>query len=173
MESIFENLENLTVSEECFNDIMDIVEEIINERNKENRQAKKEYELNRTPKLHNFSKDGLAGVNQATIRNLKKYDKVEPDEKDAYFKQREIDSTVNALASNNRALLGRGVESANYPYEHKKKNEFGRKEGSQKDSPKDEISDKNDSLQWKRFKGGYSPEKFKERIANSLTKGNK
>ena len=168
--NIFENLENLAVSEECFNDVMDIVEEIINERNKENRQAKKEYEFNRTPELHDFSKDGLAGVNQATIRNLKKYNKVEPGEKDAYFKQREIDSTVNALASNNRALLGRGVESANYPYEHRKKNEFGRKEGSQKDSPKDEISGENDSLQWKRFKGGYSPEKFKERIANSLTK---
>jgi uncharacterized protein (UPF0147 family) len=29
---IFENLENLNVSEECFNDIMDIVEEIISER---------------------------------------------------------------------------------------------------------------------------------------------
>ena len=29
--SIFENLENLNVSEECFNSIMDIVEEIINE----------------------------------------------------------------------------------------------------------------------------------------------
>lgn len=28
---IFENLENLNVSEECFDDIMDIVEEIINE----------------------------------------------------------------------------------------------------------------------------------------------
>lgn len=31
MESIFENLENLNVSEECFNEIIDIVEEIINE----------------------------------------------------------------------------------------------------------------------------------------------
>ena len=29
--NIFENLENLEVSEACFNDIMDIVEEIINE----------------------------------------------------------------------------------------------------------------------------------------------
>ena len=29
--NIFESLENLNVSEECFNDIMDIVEEIINE----------------------------------------------------------------------------------------------------------------------------------------------
>ena len=28
---IFENLENLIISEDCFNDIMDIVEEIINE----------------------------------------------------------------------------------------------------------------------------------------------
>ena len=31
MESIFENLENLNVSEECFQDILNIVEEIINE----------------------------------------------------------------------------------------------------------------------------------------------
>ena len=31
MSDIFENLENLQVSEECFNDIMDIVEEMINE----------------------------------------------------------------------------------------------------------------------------------------------
>jgi hypothetical protein len=33
MESIFESLENLNISEECFNDIMDIVEAIISERN--------------------------------------------------------------------------------------------------------------------------------------------
>ena len=33
MESIFESLENLNVSEECFNEIMGIVEEIISERN--------------------------------------------------------------------------------------------------------------------------------------------
>lgn len=31
--NIFENLENLNVSEECFNDIMGIVEEILNEMN--------------------------------------------------------------------------------------------------------------------------------------------
>lgn len=41
---IFENLENLNISEECFNEIMDIVEEIISERNKENKEAKKEWE---------------------------------------------------------------------------------------------------------------------------------
>ena len=33
--NIFENLESLNVSETCFNDIMDIVEEIINEISKE------------------------------------------------------------------------------------------------------------------------------------------
>ena len=37
--SIFENLENLNVSEECFNSIMDIVEEIIYETSAEKIQA--------------------------------------------------------------------------------------------------------------------------------------
>ena len=31
MEKIFESLKNLPISEECFNEIMDMVEEIINE----------------------------------------------------------------------------------------------------------------------------------------------
>ena len=43
MENIFENLENLPISEECFNDIMNMVEEIINEvsLNKQREAAKK------------------------------------------------------------------------------------------------------------------------------------
>ena len=42
--NIYENLENLNVSEECFNDIMGIVEATINERNKENKEKKNEWE---------------------------------------------------------------------------------------------------------------------------------
>lgn len=40
--NIFENLENLQVSEECFNDILNIVEEIINEVSDEWKQACKD-----------------------------------------------------------------------------------------------------------------------------------
>ena len=43
---IFESLENLNVSEECLNDILNIVEEYINERNKENKIKKNNWENN-------------------------------------------------------------------------------------------------------------------------------
>lgn len=46
---IFESLENLEVSESCFNDIMGILEELLLERNNENREKKEQWEnkLNR------------------------------------------------------------------------------------------------------------------------------
>lgn len=42
---IFENLEQLNVSEECFNDIMDIVEDILGAINRSNKSEKKKDEL--------------------------------------------------------------------------------------------------------------------------------
>ena len=42
--NIFESLENLNVSEECFDGIMGLVEEYISERNKENKEKKNEWE---------------------------------------------------------------------------------------------------------------------------------
>ena len=46
MQSIFESLENLNVSESCYNEIMDIVEEVINELNKY-----EQYKVNKNPGL--------------------------------------------------------------------------------------------------------------------------
>ena len=65
MESIFENLENLNVSEECFNDIMNIVEEIINEVSKEMHvQAAKNSIPSRKRALLNAEANVLDGAEQ-------------------------------------------------------------------------------------------------------------
>lgn len=110
-------------NESLYNEIMGLVEELILERNKENRVKKKNWEFNKIPdnELSDYSKEGLAHVNQDTIKKLKQYVKVDPHEKDAYFKQREIDRTVDSIAANNRNLLGRKVPFSNYQYEQQKR----------------------------------------------------
>ena len=64
---IFESLENLEVSEECFDDILTITEEIINERNKENKIKKNNWE-NKLSGINPQYKDKV----QDKINNLRK-----------------------------------------------------------------------------------------------------
>ena len=65
--NIFESLENLPVSEECFDDILAITEEIINERNKENKIKKNNWE-NKLSGISPQYKDKV----QNKINNLRK-----------------------------------------------------------------------------------------------------
>lgn len=62
---IFESLENLNVSEECFNDIMGIVEDLLSTINKSNKSAKEKETLKKKAEdnqekelhtLHNYKK---------------------------------------------------------------------------------------------------------------------
>lgn len=73
MENIFENLENLNVSEACFNEIMDIVEEIIDEDIKsyiyKNVAPEKRYEL--LQKVDKVKKDEMS--DRHTRQMLKNY----------------------------------------------------------------------------------------------------
>ena len=63
---MFEELENLNVSEECFNDIMDIVEEIINELNDSTVQSMLD---KRTERLNQAERedDGSRGANRTRV----------------------------------------------------------------------------------------------------------
>ena len=101
--NIFESLNNLGVSEACFNDIVVLVEEFIFERNKENRQKKKEWELNRTLETKHpmYSGDKKGGVarTERTIKNLQKIWSVVPTQKDK--------SHIDYVARSNRIALGR------------------------------------------------------------------
>jgi hypothetical protein len=70
--SIFESLENLNVSEECFDDIMDIVEELLSEdiskeeynRIKDKRQVRMELEKRAADKLENRGVDLKEPINR-------------------------------------------------------------------------------------------------------------
>lgn len=79
--NIFEELESLNVSEECFNDLMDIVEEIINElndstvqsmfdkRKKRSVQAESEYDGSRESNRNNVLKRRELERAEAAARN--------------------------------------------------------------------------------------------------------
>lgn len=103
--NIFESLENLPVSESCFDDILGLVEELILERNQENRKKKRKWELGRTEAQLNADGEDVKSSNilknQYAIRQLRKNSKP-----GGYFS---IDNTVDTLASNNRAALGRNA----------------------------------------------------------------
>lgn len=101
--NIFESLNNLEVSEACFEDIIALVEELIFERNKENRRKKKEWELNRTsgtghPMYSGDKKKGVART-ERTIKNLQKIWSVVPTQKDK--------GRIDYVARSNRIALGR------------------------------------------------------------------
>ena len=82
---IFENLENLNVSEECFDDIMSIVEEVINEVSKDYLNDKREkanvkvtkaiirHGKTMTPE-NPKGNPHLMKIRQDSIDRLKKYD---------------------------------------------------------------------------------------------------
>lgn len=147
--SIFESLENLNVSEECFDDIIAMVEELILERNKENKQAKREWELNKgkgyhtdylydddddkeSNKYYKSSKEHTVKSNQNAIHGLKKY------VKDA--NPPAVNHAVDQLGRSNRVILGREQNPVSYrsPSEHSKNySQDDRKEQSQRGSAKD------------------------------------
>ena len=88
--SILESLKNLNVSEECFNDIISIVEEMINELNKY-----EQHKVDNDPKLK-----------KALKKNQDALKEIGDDRK--YFKNPYIGhKAVNALADANRDLLNR------------------------------------------------------------------
>lgn len=78
--NIFENLENLAISEECFNDIMDIVEEIISERDAFTR-----------PKA---AKNSIEGRRKKCNEISKEYsDLLKKDEKDQNIPKMDVNDT--------------------------------------------------------------------------------
>ncbi len=105
--NIFENLENLNISENCFNEIMDIVEAVINERNKGNREKKKEWEMKRggypeTPTNPTDSKEKYIKQGENVIKALKRHDKyVEP-------------KSIEHVSQGIRAVLGRQQNPVSY-----------------------------------------------------------
>lgn len=150
---IFESLENLSVSEECFNSIMDIVEEYINERNKENREAKKEWEMSRTQEispLYSQRKKRAVRQGEKAIKDLKKSS---GDNK----RKPPIVNAVDEIARGIRTNLGREQNpvSANVPSEVNKLGGIfkdDRKIQSQRGSVKDPFSFVEDKLADKKFK---------------------
>ena len=147
---IFESLENLNVSEECFEDIIGIVEEILNERNKENRESRRNWELTRGYKTPEYttSKDNVLKGEEA-IKDLK----AEAGKRPRYFVQQAVD----AIARGNRVALGREQDPVSYtePDEwyktygqrfNKEKGKEYRKEQSQRGSIKDPYIRTSDEL---------------------------
>ena len=107
--NIFESLENLNVSEECFNDIVGIVEEIINERNKENRKARRKWEQGISP-------EGTRGYNMAAKDMDKKMQVLVPAIKQA--KESGDTTEYDKLVSQRDALTNSFAEK-NLPYRQK------------------------------------------------------
>ena len=146
---IFESLESLNVSEECFDEIIAMVEELILERNKENREAKKKWELNNgkgyhtdylydddedkeSNKYYKSSKKHAMKSAQNAIHGLKKYVKE--------TNPAAVSHAVDELARSNRVILGREQNPVSYrsPSEHSKNySQEDRKEQSQRGSAKD------------------------------------
>ena len=150
--NIFENLEQLNVSEECFEDILNIVEDYILERNKENRQKKKDWEINKTPEispLYSERKKRAVHQGEKAIKELKK--KYKDD-----IRKPHIINAVDEIARGIRANLGREQNpvSHNVPSEINKTalKDYYRKEQSQRGSTKDPLSFVGDKLAEKRWK---------------------
>lgn len=91
---IFESLENLNVSEECFNEIVGLVEEVINELNKY-----EQYKVDNNPKLKKE-----IGSRQAALKQIGDMRKREGN---SYLSSRAVD----LLADENRDALGRDEDS--------------------------------------------------------------
>ena len=141
---IFESLENLPVSEECFEDIIGLVEELILERNIYNKDKKRAWELRRTapePEVFgNDNKEDNVNTRQNAIKKLK-------DDKGPYYNDA-VDYAVDALAHANRVSLGREADnvSAVRSYEGGKNNKRSRKVLSQRGSRKDYWAHTGDPL---------------------------
>ena len=88
--NIFESLENLAVSEECFDDIMGIVEEYINELNKYD-----QYRVDKDPKLKKEIEN-----RQEALRGI---GEIRKSVKNAFAGHKAVDT----LADENREALGR------------------------------------------------------------------
>ena len=67
---IFESLENLNVSEECFNDIMDMVESIISETKKESKEKRDKWMADQMSKEPVFSERSGGWVKRTTKQLL-------------------------------------------------------------------------------------------------------
>ena len=149
---IFESLENLNVSEECFDDIMGIVEEILLERNQENKQKKKEWELKRgavEPGSYvKDNRDRTIPMRELTIKQLKKHaDKEHPA----------VQGAVDEIAKANRVALGREQNpittkpSSEFLKHHSEKDRVAQSQrGTTKDKSASILGDKLNSYKWKR-----------------------
>ena len=139
---VFENLENLNVSEECFNDIISIIEEIISETKKVNKEAHQDAifkKLNpegeyaaigrhsnpRAVKNLEGVYTGPLGARGGAAKTMKDYREVT-----------QVDSTNSAptpegektdSAKEVRRLLGRDKEFSNVPAKTSKSHEVAKK----------------------------------------------
>lgn len=141
---IFESLENLNVSEECFDEIMGLVEELILERNQENRQKKKDWETRKVPETSPFygdSKEFRLKGREATIKGLKKHS----SDKGSFL----IQDAIDKIAQGSRTDLGREQSPVSFtkPSEWSKDySKESRKEQSQRGSTKDNMAFDEDDL---------------------------
>jgi hypothetical protein len=104
---IFESLENLNVSEECFEDIVSIVEELLNERNYMNRQHKQNWEISKIPGSYNDNASKLADT-EVNIKRLKRF--AAPKEDDPLEQsqnKKALDTAVKSMSKESHELLGR------------------------------------------------------------------
>ena len=72
---IFENLENLNISEECFNDIMDIVEELLNENSLEQQKDNAVNALKDLYRTYNSGRRHYQGQSKKLPGKIKKAEK--------------------------------------------------------------------------------------------------
>ena len=120
MESIFENLENLNVSEECFNDIMNIVEEIINEVSvKRWRQAAiNSLPMRAVKSAEADNQHGKAIDRNASQKTIDKYGKRSADAKDRLDHAKEVATTMKDSKRPAKKVM-RAAELASYDREDK------------------------------------------------------
>ena len=160
MESIFESLENLNVSEECFNSIISIVEEIINERNKENREAKRNWELSRGYKASPFFTNQDLKSTEKDIKSFRKY-----ANKDDYLTQSTGNDLIDSAARSNRIALGREQNPVSYADStefSKQDDKESRKRNSQRGTDKDPYLYTSDKLAKKQADKLHAQEKNKQ-----------
>lgn len=135
--------EKVSLSENCFNDIISLVEELIYERNKNNREAKKEWEKARGEETSDIlGKDNELKRNQQVIKYLKK---VSGPNRDNVA----VTDAVDIIGKANRKLLGREQNPVSFkkPSEwHKQYSAESRTKQSQRGSTKDSMLVNNDPL---------------------------
>lgn len=108
MESILEELENLPISEECFNDIMDIVEEILSEGWKDTHTVEQHYNTinkainKRYDKFHDLEKKyGIDATSQHRVSKIPEVNRAHQRYLDAVSKKRTYNARMGLEGSRN------------------------------------------------------------------------